>query len=217
MRVTLLVVLLMSLRSAFASLALAQEPSTPIVYEEPGELRRSEGVPVTLEATAHGVAFHLVLREASREFLRIPDPSGQSWRDVRGMLRTTGYDALCQAPCEISLPPGPHLLALSRPGGLPMEAGVLVVGSSPLRVRGTYVDQSGLRAAGAVVLTIGALAAAALMAGGAVVLSQRGAMPAPTVEEVGWGLVGAGCGTVLLGFIMGLAMGMAGDGGRIEF
>ncbi len=63
----------------------------------------------------------------------------------------TNYERLCTAPCEVTLPAGTETLALSRPGGLPREAGFVTIPAGRFRVTGAFESRAATRAAGWVI------------------------------------------------------------------
>lgn len=68
-----------------------------------------------------------------------------------------GYDVMCTAPCEVSVPSGTYRLGLSKHGGAAIEADEdVVVFAGPSTVEGNYVDRSGLRRTGWIVFGVSA-------------------------------------------------------------
>jgi hypothetical protein len=124
--------------------ALPAPPPPPV--ERPRV--EAEGNPVHFEATTPDTDFHVRTSEAT----------GLGWSG-RGMVAVVvkGYDHICPAPCDKTLPSGSYRLALSQGGGTPAEADSPIHIDGPSTVRGTYVSNAGLRVAGWVVM-VGSLA-----------------------------------------------------------
>jgi hypothetical protein len=74
------------------------------------------------------------------------------------------YAPVCDGPCAIPMPPGHYQLALSKDGGslVRVDASILIRG--PSEIRGSYIDRSGTRTAGAVVGIGGTLAGIVMLA-----------------------------------------------------
>ena len=63
-----------------------------------------------------------------------------------------GYDVMCTAPCDVSVPSGTYRLGLSHRGGVAVEAEEdVVVPPGRSTVEGEYIDRSGTRTLGWVV------------------------------------------------------------------
>jgi hypothetical protein len=74
------------------------------------------------------------------------------------------YAVLCTAPCDTSLPPGTHRLAVSLDGGRAIEADEPVRIHAPAtNLRATYDSRGGYRAAGILLMIGGGLAGTILM------------------------------------------------------
>jgi hypothetical protein len=166
---------------------------------------------VRLESPEPGVAFHL---ETASRTLHTPFRLGDSTRVARTELRE--FEALCQAPCEISLKSGVYTFALSRPGGPPVPVFPPVDLDRPRRIVGTYVDNSGVRAAGATTMILGILASGAVVGASTSFLSQAPSDDS-TTRDLGHGLLLGGIAAFALTFAIGLGLGLMGDGGRLEF
>lgn len=66
------------------------------------------------------------------------------------------YTPICRGPCDASMEPGTYELALEKNGRVVRAGPTYIPGSAELR--GTYVDRSGARTAGVVVLVVGSIA-----------------------------------------------------------
>jgi hypothetical protein len=129
----------------------ASPPALPPPPPPPPERARvdAEGNAVHFEATTPDTDFHVRTSEAT----------GMGWAG-RGIVAVVvkGYDHICPAPCDKTLPSGSYRFALSQGGGTPAEADGAIHISGPSTVRGTYVSNQGLRVAGWVVM-VGSIAA----------------------------------------------------------
>jgi hypothetical protein len=94
-------------------------------------------------------------------------PSGCHW--LKAQASSCGVEAttrLCTAPCEVTIAAGAETLAISVPGGIPLEAGVVTIPAGRFRVTGAFESRATLRtagwlvAAGSLVLLTGAMYAA---------------------------------------------------------
>jgi hypothetical protein len=79
--------------------------------------------------------------------------------------RTTvrGYDLICEAPCEVSIPIGDYALGLSLDGGPPVVAKPLASLTRRSIVDGRYIDRSKMRKAGWWVFGAGFIAGVVIM------------------------------------------------------
>jgi hypothetical protein len=67
---------------------------------------------------------------------------------LRNSAIAAGYERMCTAPCQISLPAGTETLALSRDGALPIGAQAVTLPVGVSRVKGAIDSRSGMRGAG---------------------------------------------------------------------
>lgn len=81
-----------------------------------------------------------------------------------GSAIASGYNVICTAPCDASLPAGTQTLAVSRQDGSPVEAGAIKVPEGESRLTAHYKKKTGLRVAGWVVLGGGVAAGTVVMA-----------------------------------------------------
>lgn len=65
-------------------------------------------------------------------------------------IRATGWDVMCTAPCEVSMPEGTYSLAISEGDEAPGEAAPVTIPPGVSMVYGEYENNSGLRTAVAV-------------------------------------------------------------------
>ena len=80
----------------------------------------------------------LSLRPIVTEVRLEADPSAAAVR-----LDSDKGPALCQLPCSLSVPPGPHLFLLAKEGYQPLELSVEVPATGPLVLRPKLVRESG--------------------------------------------------------------------------
>lgn len=120
-----------------------------------------------------------------------------------------GYRSLCQAPCTVQVEPGLARLALSLPGGVPVDVAGEVFFRNGQTLTGSYVDRSGRRASG-VFLSLLSIPLAAITPW---VAHEVGAMPDSSTDVLVVGLVGAGLS--LLSLVVGLALAASGDEARV--
>lgn len=130
------------------------------------------------------------------------------------------YTDLCAAPCELTMAPGQHTLAVSFEGRAPIEVPPLAVPPGTATLRATYESRAGVRVAGLVV-GLGALVGGSIMAGlGAVGTTRQecqpsfidGAAPFCTNQRDPDGtLIGAGIAIAVAGSVAGLVMLSIGD------
>lgn len=113
-------------------------------------------VELVLRASEPGLAFHVQTAESTRTWVTMING-----RAVINSRVDREFDALCQAPCEVRLTPGSYVLALSRPGAVPVPGPPLAIHGATMRVRGTYVDNARLRTAGVFTMFLGLGAAGA--------------------------------------------------------
>ncbi len=122
-------------------------PAPPAAPQPPAPrpLVTLEAPPARLhfEATTPDVDFHIRTDEAT--------VSGMVWT-TRGFGTYAGvahgYDHICTAPCDATLPAGTHRLALSQGDRSPVEPDQATTITGPATVRGTYVDRRGTRIGG---------------------------------------------------------------------
>jgi hypothetical protein len=105
--------------------AFAQEPATAATK-------------VHFEAAAADADFHV----------RLDDARGGGWSVVPHIDDAPGYVRVCAAPCDATVAAGTYRLALSAPGGSPLEPAEPVTIQGPSRVTGAYTSRRGLRIAG---------------------------------------------------------------------
>lgn len=112
----------------------------------------SPGVRLRLSSDQR-LGFHLVTGSAS----------ATAW-GPGGVARARGYDfrPLCRAPCETTLPPGNHQLALARGDDTPIPAPSLDI-TGPATLHGEYTDNTAIRVAGWTTLVVGVAAGLSLM------------------------------------------------------
>jgi hypothetical protein len=80
-----------------------------------------------------------------------------------GVAVARGYQRLCTAPCEVTLPAGSEVLAISEGNGFPREAGAVTLPAGTSRVKGSLESRSGMRVAGWVIAVGSIVGGTALM------------------------------------------------------
>lgn len=208
------VILRIAIASVAATVILVVAPDASAQFSDrPIDLRpETSGQPVdevevVLEGAEPRLAFHRAL---------------SMWTDTRvavingrpAIRMETRYelDALCQAPCEVRLPRGPLQLALSRPGGDARVSNAMLTVSGPMRIRGTYVDNEGLRNAGIVSLLFGAAAVGVGLGVGMPMLSSANAEE----QTLGLGVLIGGVAMSAVLQVAGLILGLREDGAVFE-
>lgn len=119
------------------------------VKVEPYVTVESQRASVHLESDPPGLTFH----RASTSAIAVGDG---------GRAVAVGYERLCTAPCDVTIPAGTEVLALSRPGEAgAREAQSVTLPAGHSRVLGSFQSRAGLRTFGWV------FAAVTFAAGGA--------------------------------------------------
>jgi hypothetical protein len=141
---------------------------------------------------------------------------------VRGGVYTYGavahdYQHICAAPCDATLPAGTHRLALSKNGKAPVEPDEAVTIRGPSNVHGTYVDRSGTRIAGWLVLG-GSLVASLVMLAASIHSDQDCTSTGSCVptHSIDMGLAVGSLATMTVGAIVAVILGLQHDGAIIE-
>jgi hypothetical protein len=112
---------------------------------------QSERAKVHFDSTPPGVTFH---RAAS---------SAVAVGSGGGVAVATGYERLCTAPCDVTLPAGTEILALSQPGErFARDAGPITIPAGTSRINGSFESRAGTRAVGWVV-AIGSIVGGGLL------------------------------------------------------
>ena len=161
---------------------------------------RPAGVPLRLESDPPNLRFHLVTGQATATAW---GPGG------RAVARAFEFESLCRAPCETTLPPGNHRLALAVGDNDPIPAPSIDV-LSPATLHGVYTDNTGIRIAGWTIFGVGVAAGLTVML---VPLFDDNLLGS---DEL-WIYLGVGGGIAILAAVVGAPMGMVGDGAVIHF
>lgn len=113
--------------------------------------------------TVHGkeARLHIVSNEEGITFHR--QASSAVAVGAGGSAFATGYERICTAPCDVSLPAGTETLALSREGKRPIAAEPVTLPPGKSELRGSFESRSGVRTAGWVLMFGGGIAGAVLM------------------------------------------------------
>jgi hypothetical protein len=122
---------------------------------------------------------------------------------VNGQGLVSGYEEVCTAPCNVSMPAGTHTFAIAKPGGKTNEADAVILPAGNATLSASVVDRTGLRIGLAVV------GAGAIVGGFVMIMSGTPEQPASTSKIVGASVL-AGVG----GGMMGLAFTIS-DGAEI--
>jgi hypothetical protein len=166
--------------------------------------------------TVHGreARLHLISNEAGITFHR---QSGSAMAvGSRGSAVVTGYDRICTAPCDVSLPAGTETLALSRGDKAPIEAEASTLPPGPSEVRGTIESRAGIRVAGWVIAIGSAVAGAALMLTASDKENQCDAGYCRDVDKLDNGKMLGGVVVLAVGAGVGVAMGLVNDKAVID-
>jgi hypothetical protein len=144
-------------RGAVAPAAVDARASTTLSSNEktnPEVTVRGDKATLQLESEPPGLIFHRATGSA------VAAGAG-------GVAVARGYQRLCTAPCEVTLPAGSEVLALSSGNGFPREAEAVSLPAGNSRVKGSMESRSGVRIAGWVI------AVGSLVGGGAIMLTAR--------------------------------------------
>lgn len=158
----------------------------------------ARAIRVRLVSAQPGVTFHRVVGSAT----------AVGWGHGRMYtVHAHQFERLCTAPCDLTLPVGSHHFALSAGGAAVAATSLQLTGDST--IVGEYVDNSGLRAAGWI--TFGA----SLLAGGGMMLAPILGGNYDSGTLMSWMIAGGV--VMLIGNIVGLALGFHGDGAVVRF
>jgi hypothetical protein len=80
-----------------------------------------------------------------------------------GAAFATGYERICTAPCDVSLPAGTETLALSRDDKPPISAEPVTLPPGKSELRASFESRGGMRAAGWLLILGGGIGGAVLM------------------------------------------------------
>lgn len=180
-------------------------------------------VTARLVSSRPGLAFHLWANESRNEFevhvldtrvAAIPPsrrlPTDELFRVQSGAFMQNTFRPLCQAPCEIELPPREVRLAISRPGGPPILTEQPVTLRPGVEIEARYDDRTGRRAAG-VVVTLLSIPFAGLTPW---IAYEVGLLPGERDAAVAIAL--AGSGLSVLSLVIGLALAAGGDHAEVR-
>ena len=117
----------------------AKEATNRETKVEPYVVREARRARLHLTSTPEGLTFHRQTGSA------MAVGSG-------GSAYATGYERLCTAPCDISLPAGTEVLALSNGDEPPRKADALTFPAGESQVVGTFESRAGVRTAGWIIL-----------------------------------------------------------------
>ena len=195
---------------AFVSDAFAQDPRpAPLgltVPPSPAAARAAPAnAPVATAAPAAEAAptqLDSVLFEPEGSELTLMIQSGEmpyrniqrfrhTWYYERGVVAL--YTPICDGPCATQLVEGAYHLALSKKGGKPVPAGVVVV-DGPSALRASYEDHGGARMVGGIIFLGG------VVGGGVMIVAAF--THGPTDDPLLAGGVGVFVGSAILGTIL---------------
>jgi hypothetical protein len=150
----------------------SQPTSTPPASAPPA----SPPPPITSSAVSEGdgKAEPYVAVKGARATLKLEsDPPGLTYHRASssavavasggGSAIAVGYERLCTAPCEVTMPAGTEVFALSRPDERAREAEPVTFPAGASRIHGTIESRAGVRVAGWLIGLGGTVAGAALM------------------------------------------------------
>ncbi len=149
-----------------------------------------------LSANEPGVTFHLQTRSAA---------AVGTW-GMRPGITVAGYDVICTAPCEATLPAGAHTLALSEAGGSPVAVRDPVQIDGPASLYASFESNAGLRATGWTLVIASALVGSLLP----IMFGPEPGEPLDTTKlYVGLGILSGG-------MLLGLPLAFYGDDASIS-
>ena len=118
-----------------------------------------------------------------------------------GVGTVSGYDEVCTAPCDVSMPAGTHTFAVAKPGGKPREADAVTLPAGNATMSVANVDRTGIR------IGMGVVGAAVMVGGFALILTNTGSNSSDSYEPPSTGklvggavLGGVGAGLLALAF-----------------
>jgi hypothetical protein len=125
-----------------------------------------------------------------------------------GVAVATGFEEICTAPCEATMPAGSHTFGVSEPGKPAVQANAVNLPPGKSAVSATYTSRSGTRAGGWVLMSAGAVV------GGLVMLAAFGKEQQCSeysgecyeTSKVSMGTLVAGTGIMIGGMLGGLVM-----------
>jgi hypothetical protein len=125
-----------------------------------------------------------------------------------GVAVATGFEEICTAPCEATMPAGSHTFGVSEPGKPAVQADAVSLPPGKSTVSATYTSRSGTRVGGWVVMGAGAVV------GGLVMLAAFGKEQQCSeysgtcyeTSKVNMGTLVAGTGIMVGGMLGGLIM-----------
>jgi hypothetical protein len=182
---------------------LPSSPSSDAVSSPPSGSPPAASAPaqpraVTVHVVTNAAALQVLFRPASAT----SPPSSSALADFRP------YTASCMAPCDLQLPPGDYVVALSRAGGKAYEEATPLALRTATTIDATYDSHSSIRVTGAVFLStfvpVGLLLAlVGATSGTETCTNGLGANQCSTTPETG--IVAAGVVSIGIGLVLGTA------------
>ena len=185
--------------------APAPSPTSSMPSSEPRPMVTVHGAEARLQlrATEPGIGFH---RRSGSAYAFGPG----------GAAVAIGFDDICTAPCEITMPAGTHTLALSQGGGTPVAADPVAIPEGQATVEGTYTDRSGLRLAGWGVFVGTLLAGSYLVIDSIETTEECDEYGCTDSAELNTTKVAIGTGLMVVGPLASLALILQPDGAEIR-
>lgn len=137
-------------------------PHAPI-----GALPKEEPLHLLFRSANKGVSFHLRLGATYRDVTAGAARFGLHYHSTGYPAYTgkvaSGYAPICETPCVATLHPGIHRMALALNEGYPLDVSQAVRLTGDSIVEGRYVDKSGMRKAGSMIMFVGTIGGMVMM------------------------------------------------------
>ncbi len=147
---------LVPVETTWSFVASAQEAPAPTLPPLPP----TDGAPLppaptpSPPAKAGTITVHIVTNAGGLQFLFRPAPASSPSPSTPGVGDDMHlYTASCLAPCDLELPPGDYVVALSKSGGKPSEQATPLSLRSPTTLEGLHESHSGARVTGIVLFS----------------------------------------------------------------
>lgn len=191
----------------------APQPSAPPTSSLPAPAAiptppaEPSGMHVRFTSPQEGIRFHRVTGSVNLPAVGVLPDEGffSTWN------RGHSFEPLCTAPCDMTMEPGEYELALSRGTGPAVVVPGLVHVVRNGTVTGEYLDRSDLRIAGAVTAGVGGAGGLAVMFMPLALLGTG----STNIDIVGW--IVSGTVITCVSLIVGLVLGLQGDGAIVRF
>jgi hypothetical protein len=148
-----------------------QPGEIPAPHRPIGALPKEEPLQLLFRSPDKGVSFHLRLGATYRDVTAGAARFGLRYHSTGYPAYTgqvaSGYAPICETPCAATLYPGFHRMALALNEGYPLDVQQAVRLTRDSIVEGRYVDRSGMRKAGSMIMFLGTIGGMAMMLGAA--------------------------------------------------